>query len=437
MVSWLLARHAQARRHLIGMISIENKGLLTVIGCCIAISWPGSLNFGFPGVMSPIWQEMFGVGKGAAGGVIFFMLSAVGIFMFLVGRWQERYGTRTMIAIGVIGCSLSVIVAGLATSMTEIYAWAFLTGMFSSFVYIPALTVVQRWYPQKRGLVSGIVSLVFGMSAAIMAPVFGHMLNIIGYTFMTFTVAALSLLTGLAALYIARSPDDLPDITVIKSKAPLGTEGKSQGESAQASCLPSAMNIQGCIRTRSFWILWTIWAIQGAAGVAMITLSMSYGLSKGMALESAVLILTAFNTTNGAGRVISGYLSDNIGRNLTMSVAFFGAGLAYFLLPHSSSLLTCSVLAAVIGFSFGTLFSVSAPLVSDCFGLQHFGAIFGLVFTAYGFFAGLLGPFLSGYVLDATGNNFSIVFMYLGFLCIISGAGIRLVVPPKPLDSCS
>ena len=113
--------------------------------------------------------------------------------MVLVGMWQERYGTRTMIIIGITGCSLSVIVAGLATSLTWIYAWAFLTGMFSSFVYIPVLTVVQRWYPQKRGLVSGIVSLVFGMSAAVMGPVFCHMLKITGYTPMTVIVANLAL----------------------------------------------------------------------------------------------------------------------------------------------------------------------------------------------------------------------------------------------------
>ena len=419
------------------MILTENKGLLTVIGCCIALSWPGALNFGFPGVMSPVWQEMFGVGKGAAGSIIFFMLSAVGIFMVLVGMWQERYGTRTMIIIGITGCSLSVIVAGLATSLTWIYAWAFLTGMFSSFVYIPVLTVVQRWYPQKRGLVSGIVSLVFGMSAAVMGPVFCHMLKITGYTPMTVIVAVLSLLTGLTALYIAKSTDYLPDFSALKSKSPSGIKVKPRDEPTTAKWLPPAMNVQDCIRTRSFWLLWIIWAIQGASGVSMITLSMSYGLSKGMALESAVLIFTAFNATNGAGRLISGYLSDNIGRNLTMSITFFAAGLAYFFFPHSSSLLTCAALAAVIGFSFGTLFSVSAPLVSDCFGLQHFGAIFGMVFTAYGFFAGLLGPSLSGYILDVTGNNFSIVFMYLGIFCLISGLGIRLVVPPRPSDSYS
>jgi OFA family oxalate/formate antiporter-like MFS transporter len=270
-----------------------------------------------------------------------------------------------------------------------------------------------------------------------MGPVFCHMLKITGYTPMTVIVAVLSLLTGLTALYIAKSTDDLPDFSALKSKSSSGIKVKPRDESTTAKWLPPAMNVQDCIRTRSFWLLWIIWAIQGAAGVSMITHSTSYGLSKGMALESAVLILTAFNATNGAGRLISGYLSDNIGRNLTMSITFFAAGLAYFFVPHSSSLLTCAALAAVIGFSFGTLFSVSAPLVSDCFGLQHFGAIFDMVFTAYGFFAGLLGPSLSGYILDVTGNNFSIVFMYLGIFCLISGLGIRRVVPPRPSDSYS
>ncbi len=188
--------------------------------------------------MSPVWQEMFGVGKGDAGSIIFFMLSAVGILMVLVGRWQERYGTRTMIIIGIIGCSLSVIVAGLATSLTWIYAWAFLTGMFSSFVYLPVLTVVQRWYPQKRGLVSGIVSLVFGMSAAVMGPVFCHMLKITGYTPMIVIVAVLSLLTGLTALYIAKSTDDLPDFSALKSKSPSGIKVKPRDESTTVKWLP-------------------------------------------------------------------------------------------------------------------------------------------------------------------------------------------------------
>jgi OFA family oxalate/formate antiporter-like MFS transporter len=87
-------------------------------------------------------------------------------------------------------------------------------------------------------------------------------------------------------------------------------------------------------------------------------------------------------------------------------------------------------LAAVVGFSFGTLFSVSAPLVADCFGLEHFGAIFGLAFAAYGFVAGPLGPTLSGYLLDITGANYTLVFLYLSLFSLMASLCIRQVLPP-------
>jgi OFA family oxalate/formate antiporter-like MFS transporter len=162
----------------------------------------------------------------------------------------------------------------------------------------------------------------------------------------------------------------------------------------------------------------------------MTILSTSYGLHKGFQLESAILILTAFNLTNGIGRLISGYFSDTIGPNRIMGMAFLAAGLAYFILPWTSSLAVCAFLAAVVGFSFGTLFSVSAQLVADCFGLKHFGAIFGLTFAAYGFIAGPIGPTLSGYLLDATKDNFFLVFSYLGIFYILSWICIRFV--PRP-----
>jgi len=171
--------------------------------------------------------------------------------------------------------------------------------------------------------------------------------------------------------------------------------------------------------------------LQGAAGISMVTLSTAFGLSRGFTMESAVIILTVFNIMNGFSRISMGYFSDIIGRNSIMSITFFAAGCAYFALPHVTSLAASAVLAAMIGFAFGTLFAVSAPLVVDCFGLKHFGAILGLVFTAYGFVSGAIGPSLSGYILDVSGGNFMIVFAYLGIFCVLSGFFIRFVSPPQ------
>lgn len=419
------------------------KGILAIAGSSAAIFWPGALIFGYPGVMTRYWREMFEVGTGATGNVMFFILAAVGSFMFVVGQWQEKVGTRLTVSIGAVVCGLSLFIVSYATNIYMVYLWAFLTGMGSCFVYMSGLTVVQRWFPQKRGLVSGIVNLFFGLSAAIMAPVFGSFLKTLGYVPMNSLITVLTVIVGIIAARFVQTPERAgyrveawPGAGAngetragIKQTA-VEVKNESSSGTKKAVRLGESLTVKEAIRTKSFWFLWLTWALQGAAGIAMVTLSVAFGLARGFSRESAVLLLTAFNLTNGLSRVLTGFLSDIVGRNLTLSLTFFAAACAYLALPHSNTFGTAAVLVAVIGFSFGTMFSVSAPLVSDCFGLKHFGAVFGLVFTAYGFLAGILGPSLSGYLLDLTAGNFLPVFTYLGTFCILSGFFIRMVVPP-------
>jgi MFS transporter, OFA family, oxalate/formate antiporter len=405
------------------LMTNTKRGILALAGSSLAIFWPGAFIFGFPGVMASYWQNNLHVGRGAIGNILFFVLAAVGIFMFFVGRWQEKFGTRAMVSIGAIICGLDVIFVAYASSLWMVYAWAFFVGMASSFVYIPALTTVQRWFPTRRGLVSGIVNLTFGLSAAIMAPIFGFMLHAVGYVGMNIYIGIIGLVVGLIAAQFTEVPERVATIQ------PLST---AQTVSAVPD-VDNSLTVKQSLRTSSFWFLWLTWAFQGAAGIAMVTLSTTFGLARGFDLESAVVILTAFNLTNGFSRLITGYLSDIIGRNSTMSFTFFAAGAAYLCLPFMGGLTGLAILAAVIGFGFGALFAVSAPLAMDCFGAKHFGAIFGLVFTAYGFVAGFIGPSVSGYVLDATNGNFHAVFTYLGLFCLCSALFIRFVVPPRPL----
>jgi OFA family oxalate/formate antiporter-like MFS transporter len=399
----------------------STRGIIAVISCAAAIFWPGALIFGFPGVMAPYWQEMFSVGRGAIGNTLFFVLAALGFFMFFVGRWQEKAGTRIMISIGALICGLNVFIVAYASNLYMLYLWAFLNGTASCFIYTPALTSVQRWFVGRRGLVSGVVNLVFGMSAAIMAPVFSSMLKSMGYVPMNILVAVISLLVGIIAAQFTETPE----------RVKFSWQAKPREDMKPQAVPGEFLTVRESLKTRSFWFLWLTWALQGAAGIAMVSLSVIFGLSMGFSMESAVIILTAFNMASGISRILTGYFSDIAGRNMTMSITFFAAGFAYFALPHFNNLAVLAVLAAVVGFAFGTLFAVSAPLVSDCFGLKHFGAIFGLVFTAYGFISGVLGPSLSGYILDITGGNFLVVFTYLGVFCLLSGLFIRMVAAPR------
>lgn len=398
----------------------NKRAVLAVVGSSIAIFWPGALIFGFPGVMGPYWQKVFQVGRGAIGNTLFFVLAAVGLFMFFVGRWQERYGIKRMITIGAILCGLSLLILSLASHLYMLYVWAFITGTSSCFIYIPALTSVQRWYPKRRGLVSGIVNLMFGFSAALMSPVFSYLFKTMGYLPMNMLIGIIALLVGIIAAQFTEGPES------VQSTEQPGSKGQVKSPVG----VSESLTVRESLRTKSFWFLWLTWAFQGAAGIAMVTLSTAFGLSAGFPMESAVLILTAFNVTNGLGRIAMGYLSDFIGRRPAMSVTFLAAGGAYFAMPHVNNLMALTILAAIIGFAFGTLFAVSAPLATDCFGLKHFGAIFGLVFTAYGFVSGALGPSLSGYLLDVTHGNFVFVFAYLGIFCFLSGIFIWFVVRP-------
>jgi len=420
------------------------RGVLAVAGSCVAIFLPGAMIFGYPGIMAPEWRSMFGVGEGATGSVLFFMLAGVGTFMFVVGKWQEKIGTRLMVSISAVVCGLALFAASHAQSIYFIYLWAFLTGASSCFIYMPGLTVVQRWFVRRRGLASGVVNLFFGIGGAAMAPVFPRLLETMGYEPMNRLLSLLIIGVGIIAAQFVETPERTGHAAEppVQAAGSSGMKADSAGATAQRSetasgglakvvAVGKSLTVGESLRTRSFWFLWLTWALQGAAGIAMVTLSVAFGLARGFPMESAALILTAFNLTNGLSRLVSGLVSDYVGRHLTLSATFFAAACAYFVLPHIQAVGPAAAMAAVIGFSYGTLFAVSAPLVSDCYGLRHFGAIFGLVFTAFGFLSGLLGPALGGYVLDLTSGDFLPVFLYLGVFCILSGFFIRLVVPPR------
>jgi OFA family oxalate/formate antiporter-like MFS transporter len=250
------------------------------------------------------------------------------------------------------------------------------------------------------------------LSAAVMSPVFSMLLLQWGYEALTLAAGSAALTVGLAASALIRFPENDPSTTT-----------------SVATPAPGGRSVREALKSREFWCLWLTWVFAGAAGASMIVLATGFGLNRGLNLSQAVVLLTAFNLTNGCGRLISGYFSDRIGRSRIMAMSFAGAGVAYLIMPHVVGLWTWASLAAVIGFAFGTLFAVSGPLAGDCFGMVHFGAIFGLVFTAYGFVSGPLGPWLSGHLLDLTRGNYALVFSYLG-LMYLGAAGLILLVQP-------
>ncbi|ORX77666.1 MFS general substrate transporter [Anaeromyces robustus] len=175
------------------------------------------------------------------------------------------------------------------------------------------------------------------------------------------------------------------------------------------------MTVSQALKSKEFWIIWFVWIFMGAAGISMINLSKSYSIAIG---KPGVTILTTFNLANGIIRIFMGWLTDKIGPRLTGTLGFLLATIGYFIMPHTTNVSLVSLCAAGVGIGFGTLFTISGPLAADIFGLKNFGTIYGIIFIAYGLVSGIVGPAISGMILERTNNNYFVVFIYLGIMSL-------------------
>lgn len=270
-------------------------------------------------------------------------------------------------------------------------------------------------------MASGVVNLIFGISAAIMVPVFRVWLDSIGYTW-TIIIGAIGIgVVGLIAAQFTEFPKQ-PAVVASSSAAP-------------APPVITGMTMKETVKTLTFWMVWLCWALAGGAGIGMVMHSTSIALFLGIAGTSVALCLTFFNLANGLSRIISGFLSDRFGRKAVLCVGFILGAIGNFLIPVlGGNLAALLIFNLFAGFSFGTLFAVSGPLAMDYFGVKHFGAIFGIMFTAYGFIGSWDGPWIGGFLADVTGS-YSTTCILFGIFCLISA--ILVLLLKKPLQPTS
>lgn len=388
----------------------DAKGWQSVIGCSIAIFWSGALIFGYPGVLGEYWRQTLASDTGL---VMTFVLISLGIGTFLCGKWHMKLGTCKSYLVGTLVQIVGMLFAIYAVNISMIWVWAFMTGFASCFIYGPGLATVQNWFPHRRGLVTGIVNLVFGCSAAVMSPIINYLLTEYGYLTMNWIITVLILVVNIIGALMAEMPDR-SIMTEAQKNAHEQLLLKMQ-HSSSGNSLGSNMTPKEAIKTKAFWMMWITWAFMGAAGISMVSLSKSYSVYLGI---GGVMALTAFNLTNGLSRIVAGALSDKLGRRNLGFLSFVLGGIGYIGLLFIDSLLPLCICSAFVGYAFGTLFAISGPLVTDLFGLQYFGMIFGLIFTAYGFVGGIVGPLLASLVLGFT-NSFIPVFIYLAVFCLL------------------
>jgi MFS family permease len=423
------------------IVAAAGTGLMAVLGT--VYSWslyaqPLAAAFGWS-ASTTTW---------AFAAAIFFL----GVGAILGGRLQDRFGPRPVALAGAALWAAGNLLAGLGT-LRHGAPWLYATygvvgGLGLGLAYVTPVAAVTKWFPDRRGLGSGLVVMGFGLGAFLYnlvlraTPSFasaareaGEVLarrqagleaalsaEATGVVLGTFTASGLVFgAVGLACAAFIRNPPTVAAPPLTPAPLPADTAGRGGRGSASASTSDWPPSL--ALRTPQFWALWGMLFLNVSAGILFISSAVPLLRElTGASAETAVATYGLIALANGVGRFFWGAVSDRLGRRLAYGL-IYGAQVGVFALVGGvHDLPAVAALFAVVLLCYGGGFGTMPSMVADWFGTRHLGVNYGWILSAWGT-AGLAGPLFVAAVKDGTGA-------YTGALPVMAGVLAAAVVLP-------
>src|SRR6476659_7213221 len=343
----------------------------------------------------------------------------LGFAAFAGGIWMRRSGPRMVaLAAGVL-YGLGVFLA----SFTDGRLWwlygsyGVLGGVGLGLGYIVPVATLVKWFPDKRGLITGIAVTGFGSGARITAPIATRLIASVG---------ALQTFAILGAAYFVT----VVSTALVMQNPPAGYRPDGWTPSAaQQHRVARPYAFDEAIRTWQWYGLWMLLFLNTTAGIAIISQAapMVQEITNVDAAQAASLV-GIISIANGAGRLLWAWLSDAIGRRTVFLIMFPLQAAIFAILPTVSSFPAFSLLAVVVLLCYGGGFGTMPALAADYFGAENVGSIYGLMLTAWGF-AGVFGPMLIASIRQSSGHYSEALYVIAG-LMLVSTAIPALVSRP-------
>ena len=305
------------------------------------------------------------------------------------GRLQDRRGPRPGALIGAALVSLGFLLTSGTSSLSYLYVvFGVIVGAGNGFGYATPIPVASKWFPDKRGLVVGLMVGGYGAGSAIIGPLATNLIASIGWraTFQVLGVAFLAM--GVTGAFLMTNPPS--------GYRPEGWTPPATAASRRDLTTPEIL------RTPRFYLLWTAYCLGTTAGLMTISQLVPMARSVGLGATAAAYALTVGAFGNAGGRILSGWLSDSLGRLTTLRTMVLVSAIAMpvlFAVREHVALFYLAV--AVVYWCYGTQLSVFASTTADFWGTRNLGTNYGALFTAWGT-AGVIGPLIGGRVFDAT-----------------------------------
>jgi MFS transporter, OFA family, oxalate/formate antiporter len=313
------------------------------------------------------------------------VLLALGITAGFGGYLNNRFGPRIVATAGGILYGLGVLLAAFsAPNLLVLYlTFGVIGGIGVGLGYIVALAMLIKWFPDRRGFITGLAVAGFGGGAVITGLLAAALIKSIGVgsTFLYLGIAYLVVIV-VVAQFFRTAPDGY---------APAGWTPSAR---QQADRSVREYTLAGALRLPRWYLLWLILALNVTAGAAVISVASPLAQKfTGVGALTAALIVSVISIFNAVGRLFWGWLSDAIGRPFTFLSLFVIQLIVFAIMPSISSFTLLLVPAAIIGLCYGGGFGTMPAFAADFFGPKNAGTIYGAMLTAWSA-GGIVGPIL-------------------------------------------
>jgi MFS transporter, OFA family, oxalate/formate antiporter len=345
----------------------------------------------------------------------------LGVASFFGGLWLNKKGPRVVALTGGFLYGLGVFLASFSDHrLWWLYlSYGFIGGVGLGFGYIVPVAVLVKWFPDKRGLITGIAVGGFGAGALVTAPVATALIKSVG-VLQTFAYLGVAYFVVIMATgFFMRNP-------------PAGWTPEGWTPSAAVAKQRAAMDytLGGALATWQWWALWLLLFLNTTAGIALISQeSPIFQKLSGATPAIAAGMVGIVSIGNAAGRIFWAWVSDGITRRWTFVVMFLLQCGLFWMLPLLTATAIITVTSFIILMCYGGGFGTMPAFAADYFGSKNVGPIYGLMLTAWGM-ASYFGPQLIVRMLG-TGNDYTSGLHAIAMIVLVSTILPILVSPPK------
>jgi OFA family oxalate/formate antiporter-like MFS transporter len=373
----------------------------------------GGLSYSWGVFVEPLGKQ-FGWSKAYSMLPLSVFMIIFSITMIPAGRLQEKYGTRKMISLGaflfLIANSLSSMLNIVSFHGWLVFTYGVIGGLACGITYSCVAPSIRRWFPDYPGLAVSLGVMGFGLASFVFAPLKAHIIiPKFGLDGTFLFIAIITFVITIIASRLVVFPTDQWHMHIYGAMHLPDKSGM-----VRSNIPPAKM-----LRKTLFWLIWSSFLLSIYGSLLIIGILPSYGqevvkLSGG----KASIPISLFALSNGLCRPIAGFLSDRLGILNVMCVVFLLQTATYFVFPFIVTSFPALLIAAIfLGLGIGASLALYPVLTSECFGVEHLGVNYGLVFSAYGF--GAIAIQGGAYLRDISGS-YTISLLLAGVLTFLS-----------------